>query len=71
MSVSPSPARDVALIGAGSWGRNLARCFEAHGALRSVVVPVGEAEPLRAAFPRAAITPNLADVLSEDRKSVV
>jgi UDP-2-acetamido-3-amino-2,3-dideoxy-glucuronate N-acetyltransferase len=65
MSVSPSEARDVALIGAGSWGRNLARCFEAHGALRSVVVPAGEAEPLRASFPRAAFTSSISDVLSD------
>jgi UDP-2-acetamido-3-amino-2,3-dideoxy-glucuronate N-acetyltransferase len=65
MSVSPSEARDVALIGAGSWGKNLARCFEAHGALRSIVVPAGETEPLRASFPRALFTPNIADALSD------
>lgn len=65
MSVLPPPVRDLALIGAGSWGKNLARCFEAHGALRTIVVPAEEAEQLRVSFPRAVFTTKIADALSD------
>lgn len=66
-------ARDLALIGAGSWGKHLARCFEAHGALRSIVVPSEAAAALGAAFPSATITPRFADVLGDPavRKIVI
>jgi UDP-2-acetamido-3-amino-2,3-dideoxy-glucuronate N-acetyltransferase len=65
MPLPPSRARDVALIGAGSWGKNLARCFEAHGALSTIVVPSSEAELLRHGFPRAKFTTSFAEVLSD------
>lgn len=65
MQAPPSPARDLALIGAGSWGKNLARCFETHGALHSIVVPASEAAPLRASFPRAVVTADFAAALAD------
>jgi UDP-2-acetamido-3-amino-2,3-dideoxy-glucuronate N-acetyltransferase len=62
----PSRSRDLALVGAGDWGKNLARCFDALGALRVIVVPsAGEAEALGGAFSLATITTSIADVLAD------
>lgn len=61
----PARARDLALIGAGSWGKNLARCFERHGALRAIVVSPAEVAALRADYPNVAFTANVGDVLSD------
>jgi UDP-2-acetamido-3-amino-2,3-dideoxy-glucuronate N-acetyltransferase len=58
--------RDLALIGAGTWGKNLARCFDALGALHAIVVSSAEeAQTLSGAFGRAAVTTSIADVLAD------
>ena len=67
-------ARDLALIGAGAWGKNLARCFSALGALRSIVVASDlEAEQLRGGYGDAVIGTSLAEVLADPaiRKVVI
>jgi UDP-2-acetamido-3-amino-2,3-dideoxy-glucuronate N-acetyltransferase len=74
MRSSPPPVRDLALIGAGNWGRNLARCFEALGALRVIVEPAtGTGAALRERFPDAALSSSLAAVLADSavRKLVI
>ncbi len=74
MPAQPSSSRDLALIGAGRWGTNLARCFEALGALRVIAVPgAAEAEALRSRFPQAAASTSTSDVLADPavRKVVI
>jgi UDP-2-acetamido-3-amino-2,3-dideoxy-glucuronate N-acetyltransferase len=62
----PSDTRDLALIGAGNWGKNLARCFEELGALRVIVVPDGaEAAALRERFPHLQVSTRYEDVLAD------
>jgi len=63
---APFHGRDLALIGSGDWGKNLARCFEALGALRAIVVPgAAEAAALAGIYGSVAITTSLADVLAD------
>jgi UDP-2-acetamido-3-amino-2,3-dideoxy-glucuronate N-acetyltransferase len=61
-------ARDLALLGVGNWGKNLARCFDALGALAALVDP-GSSESardeLRARHPQAPFRASLADVLND------
>ena len=61
-------ARDLALLGIGAWGKNLARCFDALDALTAVVdpgsPPSARAE-LQARHPRAAFRASVADVLTD------
>lgn len=61
-------ARDLALLGIGAWGKNLARCFDALDALAAVVdpgnPPSARAE-LQARHPRAAFRASVADVLTD------
>jgi UDP-2-acetamido-3-amino-2,3-dideoxy-glucuronate N-acetyltransferase len=73
MSPSPPRARDLALIGAGTWGKNLARCFEQHGALRRIVVPAAEIAALSESFPSALLGTGLAEALADPgvRKVVI
>lgn len=58
--------REVLLIGAGSWGKNLARCFDTLGALRAILVPTrDEATALSARFPRVPVRTSLAEALAD------
>jgi UDP-2-acetamido-3-amino-2,3-dideoxy-glucuronate N-acetyltransferase len=61
-------SRDLALLGVGDWGKNLARCFDALEALSALVDP-GASESardeLRARHPLARFGTSLADVLSD------
>ena len=57
--------RDLALIGAGHWGKNLVRAFEALGALRTVCDPSAAAlDAIKKQYPKAATTSSFADVLA-------
>jgi UDP-2-acetamido-3-amino-2,3-dideoxy-glucuronate N-acetyltransferase len=74
MQSPPPPARDLALIGAGNWGANLARCFDALGALRVIVEPAAAtAAALRERFPSVALSTSMAAVLDDPavRKLVI
>jgi UDP-2-acetamido-3-amino-2,3-dideoxy-glucuronate N-acetyltransferase len=67
-------ARDLLLIGAGDWGKNLARCFEQLGALRRIVVTgPDEAAAIAARFPSALVSGSLQAALAdpEVRKVVI
>lgn len=59
--------RDVALIGAGHWGKNLARTLDGLGAL-AVVCEANEATLAKIAeqYPAARTTTSLAEVLSDE-----
>lgn len=61
-------ARDLALLGVGDWGKNLARCFDALEALAALVDP-GASESardeLRARHPQARFGTSVADVLRD------
>jgi len=74
MAASAPTARDVALIGAGDWGKHLARCFETLGSLRTIVVlSDGEAAALGHAFPNADLSASFAQALADPgvRKVVI
>lgn len=61
-------ARDLALLGIGDWGKNLARCFDALGALAALVdpgSPQSARDELRARHPEATFRPSVADVLTD------
>ena len=65
-AVAPPVARDLALIGAGRWGVNLARNFDALGALRVVCDVSTQARAnVQQAYPHIAITASYADVLAD------
>lgn len=67
----PNP-RDLGLIGAGQWGLNLARSFDALGALAMVCDPSERARSAVAErHPRARLTSSFAEVLAEPRISKV
>jgi UDP-2-acetamido-3-amino-2,3-dideoxy-glucuronate N-acetyltransferase len=61
-------SRDLALLGVGDWGKNLARCFDALEVL-SVLVDPGASETardeLRARHPQARFSTSVADVLRD------
>jgi UDP-2-acetamido-3-amino-2,3-dideoxy-glucuronate N-acetyltransferase len=59
-------SRDLALVGAGHWGANLARTFDALGAL-AVICEVNEATlaAYRARYPHVKLTSSIADVLAD------
>lgn len=68
------PDRDLALIGAGYWGKNLARCFQTLGALRVIAVPeAAEAAELARRFPGIDVSTRVPDVLGDPavRKVVI
>jgi UDP-2-acetamido-3-amino-2,3-dideoxy-glucuronate N-acetyltransferase len=61
-------ARDLALLGVGNWGKNLARCFDALEALAALVdpgSPESARDELRARHPQAPFRASLADVLND------
>jgi UDP-2-acetamido-3-amino-2,3-dideoxy-glucuronate N-acetyltransferase len=61
-------ARDLALLGIGDWGRNLARCLDALEALAALVDP-GKSKSARdeliARHPKASFRASVADVLKD------
>jgi UDP-2-acetamido-3-amino-2,3-dideoxy-glucuronate N-acetyltransferase len=64
--------RDLALIGAGQWGRNLARSFDALGALRAVCDTSAEARAVVAAqYPQLHVTASYAELLADPRVTKV
>jgi UDP-2-acetamido-3-amino-2,3-dideoxy-glucuronate N-acetyltransferase len=68
MFATSSKGRDLALIGAGDWGKHLARCFETLGRLRTIVVPSeSEAAALGHAFPNADLSQSFAQALADPR----
>jgi UDP-2-acetamido-3-amino-2,3-dideoxy-glucuronate N-acetyltransferase len=68
MFATPSKVRDLALIGAGDWGKHLARCFEALGSLQTIVVPSDrEAVAIGQAFPNANVSKSFAQTLDDSR----
>src|SRR6188472_2326243 len=61
-------ARDLALLGIGDWGKNLARCFDALQALAAVVdpgSPQSARDELRARHPEVSFRASVADVLTD------
>src|SRR6187549_1860875 len=58
--------RDVALIGAGHWGKNLARAFDALGAL-GVVCEASPAavDAIKKQYPHVRTTASYAEVLAD------
>jgi UDP-2-acetamido-3-amino-2,3-dideoxy-glucuronate N-acetyltransferase len=63
-------ARDLALLGVGDWGKNLARCFDALQALNALVdpgIPPSVRDELRTRYPEASFRPSVADVLTDPR----
>jgi UDP-2-acetamido-3-amino-2,3-dideoxy-glucuronate N-acetyltransferase len=61
-----SPDPDLLLVGAGDWGRNLARCFATLGALASVVVASeAEADALRGKLGAARLTSSFREALAD------
>ena len=59
---------NIAVVGAGSWGKNLVRNFASlKSASLSAVCDLDEAKlaPLRPSYPRARFTTNLSDVLAD------
>ena len=66
MSENNPVNRDVALLGAGHWGKNLARSFDALGAL-GVVCESSEAalENIRKQYPQVRTTSSYAEVLAD------
>jgi UDP-2-acetamido-3-amino-2,3-dideoxy-glucuronate N-acetyltransferase len=61
-------SRDLALLGVGDWGKNLARCFDALQVLAALVdpgIPESGREVLRARYPAARFRASVADVLSD------
>jgi len=74
MSKSAPRTRDLALIGAGPWGRNLARCFHGLGALGFVVTGAAERaerEELRRLCPGVDVGSSVADVLQDSRVTML
>lgn len=70
MTLEGTPPRDLALIGAGSWGQHLARCFDSLGALARIVVAEQDAaslEPLRARYPHVRSSTSVSEVLADSR----
>lgn len=66
MTVPAENERSLLLVGAGDWGKNLARCFEQLGALRAIVVPSEqEAAALGSAFPNARLGLSLREALTD------
>lgn len=64
---SPEP-RDLALIGAGHWGRNLARTFDALGALGAACDTSAEARTALAdQYPHVRVVPSYAELLADSR----
>src|SRR5438309_1863682 len=60
--------RNIAVVGAGRWGRNLIRNFAELGALRAVCdVDPGTLAALGDQFPGITMTSSVADVLEDDR----
>jgi UDP-2-acetamido-3-amino-2,3-dideoxy-glucuronate N-acetyltransferase len=59
-------SRDLALVGAGHWGANLARTFDALGAL-AVICDVNDATlaGYRSSYPHVKLTSSVADVLAD------
>jgi UDP-2-acetamido-3-amino-2,3-dideoxy-glucuronate N-acetyltransferase len=58
--------RDLALIGAGQWGKNLARSFDALGALRLVCeTSPTAASAIRKQYPQVRTTSSYAEVLAD------
>ena len=66
MPESNQPIRDVALIGAGHWGKNLARSFDALGAL-GVVCEASPAavDAIKKSYPHVRTTASYAEVLAD------
>jgi UDP-2-acetamido-3-amino-2,3-dideoxy-glucuronate N-acetyltransferase len=64
--MSMHQSRDLALVGAGHWGANLARTFDALGAL-AVICDVNEATlaAYRSSYPHVKLTSSIADVLAD------
>jgi UDP-2-acetamido-3-amino-2,3-dideoxy-glucuronate N-acetyltransferase len=61
-------ARDLALLGIGDWGQNLARCFDALEALAALVdpgKPKSARDELIARHPKASFRVSVADVLTD------
>jgi UDP-2-acetamido-3-amino-2,3-dideoxy-glucuronate N-acetyltransferase len=59
-------ARDLLLLGAGAWGKNLARCFDTLRALRSILVPsAAEATAISTQFPGVAVHTSLKVALDD------
>jgi UDP-2-acetamido-3-amino-2,3-dideoxy-glucuronate N-acetyltransferase len=66
MPTSNPILRDVALIGAGHWGKNLARCFDALQALGVVCEPSPAAiDAIKHQYPRVRTTSSYAEVLAD------
>ena len=72
MPTTDRTSRDVALIGAGQWGRNLARVFDALGAL-GVVCEASPAaiEAIKKQYPQVRTTSSFAEVLADSSISKV
>ncbi|HKY36987.1 MAG TPA: Gfo/Idh/MocA family oxidoreductase [Polyangiaceae bacterium] len=68
MSENNSGNRDLALLGAGHWGKNLARSFDGLGAL-GVVCEASEAalESIRRQYPQVRTTSSYAEVLADPK----
>lgn len=66
MAKPEASSRDLALVGAGHWGKNLARCFDTLGAL-GVVCDLDPAARAAVAerHPRARVTASYAEVLAD------
>src|ERR1041384_5438572 len=66
MPENNSGNRDLALFGAGHWGKNLARSFDALGAL-GVVCEASEAaqDAIRKQYPHVRTTSSVAEVLAD------
>jgi UDP-2-acetamido-3-amino-2,3-dideoxy-glucuronate N-acetyltransferase len=61
-------ARDLALIGAGDWGKNLARCFDGLGALGTLIAYESselELEELRRQYPNVRSSASVPDALND------
>lgn len=66
VAVASLSARDLALIGAGRWGVNLARNFDALGALRVVCdVSTQVTGSVQQTYPHVTVTASYADVLAD------
>jgi UDP-2-acetamido-3-amino-2,3-dideoxy-glucuronate N-acetyltransferase len=68
MTANPLRPRDLALIGAGHWGRNLARSFDALGALATVCDTSAAARAgIAERYPHVHVCANYAEVLADRR----
>lgn len=70
MALERPQSRDLALIGAGDWGKHLLRCFDSLGALARIVVAEQDAaslEPLRARHPHVRSGTSLSEALADPR----